>query len=73
VVNWGADGSITTTPATLTVSGNRLLQTYTQWAQQNFTPTQFGNPAISADTATPFKDDMINLLKYVFDINPSVP
>jgi cyclophilin family peptidyl-prolyl cis-trans isomerase len=48
-------------------------QTFTAWQTATFTATQQGNPNFIAPSATPFNDGVANLLKYVYDINPSVP
>lgn len=46
------------------------MATYTQWANTYFTST---DPAIVGPAAIPQKDGISNLLKYLFNINPSVP
>lgn len=43
--------------------------TYTQWSNAYFA----GDPANGGATATPQHDGVSNLLKYVFDINPTIP
>ena len=48
-------------------------QTFTAWQTASFTAPQQGNPNFIAATSIPFNDGVPNLLKYVFDINPSVP
>jgi len=61
---------VVTSITTLTV------QTLADWqtgANSPFTSTQQSNPAFIAPAATPFNDGVPNLLKYVCDINPSVP
>jgi hypothetical protein len=62
-------GTTTTTPVPLVVgtSGAQLT-----WLQNNFTPVQLGNPAISGDLATPANDGIPNLIKYAFNLNPLV-
>jgi hypothetical protein len=66
-VTWGSDGSVTSAPAALTVSGSiSTTQTFAAWYAQ-----YFGSTATPAQAATPQNDGVPNLLKYVFDINPS--
>jgi len=48
-------------------------QTFSQWANQKFTRAQLAEPAFIASASTPFNDGVANLLKYVFDIQPSAP
>ena len=45
------------------------------WESQSgfFTQQQLNNASVSALTATPQNDGIANLLKYLYDINPSVP
>jgi cyclophilin family peptidyl-prolyl cis-trans isomerase len=49
------------------------VQNFTAWQTAKFTNLQQQAPTFIAATATPFNDGVPNLLKYVFDINPSVP
>ena len=49
------------------------VQNFTAWQTAKFTNQQQQAPTFIAATATPFNDGVPNLLKYVFDINPSVP
>jgi cyclophilin family peptidyl-prolyl cis-trans isomerase len=49
------------------------VQNFTAWQTAKFTNLQQQTPTFIAATATPFNDGVPNLLKYVFDINPSVP
>jgi hypothetical protein len=44
---------------------------YGQWGNQHFTSSQLTDPTFTASTATPFGDGFPNLLKYLFDIDPS--
>jgi hypothetical protein len=46
-------------------------QPFAAWQTANFTATQLANSSFIASNATPFKDGVSNLLKYLFDINPS--
>ncbi|HUC85103.1 MAG TPA: putative Ig domain-containing protein, partial [Candidatus Acidoferrales bacterium] len=50
-----------------------VYEPYSQWADLYFNSYQLANPAISGPTATPQSDGVSNLLKYLFDINPSEP
>ena len=64
--------SVTTQSATYTISPIA----YANWATQNFTPAEQNDaddPTFTASNSTPFGDSVPNLLKYVFDIDPSVP
>jgi len=47
--------------------------TLNQWEAQYFNVTQMSNSAISGPTATPQNDGIPNLLKYLYDINPTIP
>jgi peptidyl-prolyl cis-trans isomerase A (cyclophilin A) len=49
------------------------VQTFATWQSAKFTPTQQANASFISPTATPFNDGVPNLLKYLFDINPSAP
>jgi cyclophilin family peptidyl-prolyl cis-trans isomerase len=49
------------------------VQNFSSWQTAEFTPTQQANPAFVAPTAVPFNDGTPNLMKYLCDINPSVP
>lgn len=44
--------------------------TYVSWAQSKFTPEELADPAISGPTANPTHDDISNLLKYAFVLDP---
>lgn len=48
-------------------------QTFTTWQTANFTTSQQSMPSFIAAAATPFNDGIPTLLKFVCDINPSVP
>jgi hypothetical protein len=52
-----------------------VTQTFAQWEAQPgyFTTQQLADPTISAAAATPENDGVPNLLKYFYDINPTVP
>ncbi|MEY3898409.1 MAG: hypothetical protein RLZZ214_3931 [Verrucomicrobiota bacterium] len=63
-----AAGTVTSDPAWLTVQA-----TYTQWAGTHFTSQELAAPEISGMTATPQNDELPNLLKYLFHIDPAVP
>ena len=64
------DNSCGFTSATLTPVTS---ETYAQWASQYFTPSQQANAAISGPEAFSQPDAVSNLLKYLFDIDPSRP
>jgi cyclophilin family peptidyl-prolyl cis-trans isomerase len=49
------------------------VQNFPAWQTAKFTVSQQGMPAFIAPTATPWNDGVSNLLKYLCDINPSVP
>ena len=57
--------SVTLTPVT--------AQTYAQWVDQYFTAAQQANASVSGPNGNPSGDGVSNLLKYFFDLNPSVP
>ncbi|HUB66114.1 MAG TPA: protease pro-enzyme activation domain-containing protein [Candidatus Methylacidiphilales bacterium] len=57
---------VTSSPFTLTITS-----TYASWAGLYFTTSQMENSAISGESATPENDGVPNLLKYLFDINPT--
>jgi uncharacterized repeat protein (TIGR03803 family) len=48
-----------------------ILSTYSSWAALYFTAQQLSDPTVSGPNATPQNDGVINLLKYVYDINPT--
>jgi len=56
-----------------TLTGVQIFSNWQTGANSPFTSTQQSNPNFIAPAATPFNDGVPNLLKYVFDINPSVP
>jgi len=61
-------------PSATSSTGLLTVQTgYTHWASSFFTTQQLSNPAISGLSATPQNDGVMNALKYLCDINPSVP
>jgi hypothetical protein len=49
-----------------------VLNTFANWESQYFTALQLTNPAMTGQTADPGNDGVPNLLKYLFDINPTV-
>jgi hypothetical protein len=55
---------------TITVTSGSVL-TFTQWESLYFNSNQMSNSSVSGATATPQNDGVPNLLKYVYDINPS--
>jgi hypothetical protein len=57
---------------TITVNAGATL-TFTQWESLYFTSAQMANSAVSGPTAMPLGDQVPNLLKYLYDINPAVP
>ncbi len=50
-----------------------IKSTFSSWASQYFTAQQLSDPSISGPNATPQNDGVTNLLKYLFDINPTRP
>lgn len=50
-----------------------LAPSYSLWSSQKFTTQQLADQTISGPTAIPLKDGISNLLKYLFDINPTAP
>jgi len=50
-----------------------VFSTFTSWATQGFTAQQMGDSTISGPAAMPQKDGVPNLLKYLYNINPSGP
>jgi len=50
-----------------------VLATFNSWASQNFIAQQSGDPTISGPTAMPQNDGVPNLLKYLYNINPTGP
>ena len=67
VVSNGYPPDVTSNPATLSV-----VNGYNAWALSWF-GAQYGNSAISGPTATPQNDGISNALKYLTDINPTIP
>lgn len=49
------------------------VQNFTAWQTAKFTAPQQAQPTFIAPASIPLNDGVPNLLKYVFDINPSVP
>ena len=49
------------------------ILSYTGWADRHFTAPQQADPTVSGPTATPQNDGVVNLLKYLCDIDPTVP
>jgi len=74
VINASAAGNSTyaaySGTETITVTSGSTM-TFAQWEALYFNSTQLANSAISGATATPQNDGVPNLLKYVYDINPS--
>ena len=64
------DNSCGFTSATLTPISS---ESYTQWSEQYFTAAQQVAAAISGPNGVPQSDEVPNLLKYLFDINPAQP
>jgi hypothetical protein len=68
-------GTVTATNGVGAAMQNFTLAVYATafdtWAGQYFTTQQMNDPAISGPMATPQNDGVSNLLKYLFDINPS--
>jgi hypothetical protein len=54
-------------------SGANYTMTFTAWQSANFTSPQLADTSISGPAATPENDGIPNLLKYLYDINPTVP
>ncbi len=59
------------TPATQAFSIT-VDSTFTSWESKYFNSTQLSESGVSGPTANPSGDGTVNLLKYIFDINPSV-
>jgi pectate lyase len=71
VVVSNSAGSVTSQPATLTVSNTATG--FTLWQSQQFTPQQLADPSISGPNATPAGDGVANLVKYALGLSPFVP
>ena len=50
-----------------------VMAPFSTWEQNFFTPQQLQDVSVSGPSANPAKDGIPNLLKYLFDIDPSVP
>ena len=48
-----------------------IQSTFSSWAAQYFTVQQLSDPTVSGPSAAPQNDGVSNLLKYIYDINPS--
>jgi uncharacterized repeat protein (TIGR03803 family) len=48
-----------------------IQSTFNSWAAQYFSVQQMSDPTVSGTSATPQNDGVINLLKYIYDINPT--
>ena len=68
VISSNATPVITSGAATLVVQTG-----YGRWAGGFFTPSQLNDSNVSGMTATPQNDGIANLIKYLLDINPTVP
>ena len=64
----GFPPSETSAPALLTVQTG-----FTHWASGFFSAQQLSDPSVSGASAKPQNDGVTNALKYLCDINPSVP
>lgn len=61
-------GTAATQNFTITISS-----TFNSWASAHFTTDQLNDPTFSGPLSIPEKDGVPNLLKYLFDINPTTP
>jgi len=50
-----------------------LKSQFEAWREQNFTPAQLSNWAVSGDSSNPAGDGIPNLVKYALDLNPNTP
>jgi len=66
-------GSVTSNAVTLTVAIAPPTLDFSDWASQYFNSNELANSSVSGLEATPEIDGVPNLLKYLFDIDPSVP
>jgi hypothetical protein len=48
-----------------------IATSYANWSAKCFTSAQLSNPAVSGTSAVPQNDGVPNLLKYLYDINPT--
>jgi hypothetical protein len=55
---------------TFTEPGGAEEDSYTVWAIDHFTPSEFANPAISAPDADANQDGVVNLLHFAFNLGP---
>ena len=80
----GTPTAVGTYSGTVTVSNNvgtpptqhftiKVSASLNAWESLYFSAAQLANPAISGAAATPQDDGVNNLLKYVYDIDPTVP
>lgn len=74
MVNYTSGSQILISNLVLVNSITQLtVQNFATWQTAEFTPTQQGTPNFTGPANTPFNDLVPNLLKYVFNINPSRP
>jgi len=62
-------GTTTTVPVPLLVGSSAAKLA---WLQNNFSSGQLGSPAMVGDLAMPAGDGITNILKYAFNLNPTV-
>lgn len=62
-----------TTMATITMDNVNISSTFTQWAGRFFNSAQLADPTASGLTSVPQGDGVPNLLKYLYNIDPSRP
>ena len=58
---------------TLALTVNPGMVSFNSWEGRYFNSTQLGSPTVSGSTAMPQGDGVINLLKYLCNIDPSRP
>ena len=72
-VTLGATNTTGSGTAMLTLTINPGAVSFNTWETKYFNSTQMGAPAISGGGATPQGDGVVNLIKYLCDIDPSRP
>ena len=65
-------GGAGTAILTITVVASGTFDSFAAWQTFWFTPAQLADPTISGVTAAPAGDNIANLLKYAFNLNPFV-
>ena len=69
----GAANAGGTGTAALALTIHPGMVSFNAWESKYFNATQMGSPATSGPTAMPQGDGVVNLLKYLCDIDPSRP